>query len=76
MFQKVAIHSMPAMYQIDDLVKCEGDTFENFVKFTRAWFEAMNEEGTWKVKEFKEEQDELSFIVYECLNCIVGKSFD
>jgi hypothetical protein len=75
-FQKVAIHSMPAMYQIDDLVKCEGDTFENFVKFTSAWFKAMDEEGTWKVKEFKEEKDDLSFIVYECLNCILGKSFD
>ncbi len=75
-FQKVAIHSMPAMYQIDDLVKCEGDTFENFVKFTSAWFKAMDEEGTWKVKEFKEEKDVLSFIVYECLNCILGKSFD
>ncbi len=75
-FQKVAIHSMPAMYQIDDLVKCEGDTFENFVKFTSAWFKAMNEEGTWKVKEFKEEKDELSFIVTECVNCTLGKSFD
>ncbi len=75
-FQKVAIHSMPAMYQIEDLVKCEGDTFENFVKFTSAWFKAMDEEGTWKVKEFKEEKDELSFIVTECVNCILGKSFD
>jgi len=75
-FQKVAIHSMPAMYQIDDLIKCEGDTFENFVKFTTAWFKAMNEEGTWKVKEFKEEKDELSFVVTECVNCILGKAFD
>ena len=75
-FQKVAIISMPAMYQIDDLVKCEGGAFENFVKFTVAWFKAMDEEGTWKVKEFKEETDELSFIVYECLNVILAKSFD
>ena len=75
-FQKVAIHSMPAMYQIDDLVKCEGDTFVNFAKFTRAWFEAMNEEGTWIVKEFKEEKDELSFTVTECVNVTLCKSFD
>ena len=36
-FQKAAIHSMPALYQIDDLVQCEGDTFENFVKFNIAF---------------------------------------
>jgi hypothetical protein len=74
--QKVAIHSMPALYQIDDLVKCEGDTFDNFVKFNIAWFNAMNEEGTWKVKEIKEEKDKLTIIVTECANCEVGRAFD
>jgi cyanate lyase len=75
-FQKVAIHSMPALYQIDDLVKCEGDTFENFVKFNIAFFNAMNEEGTWKVGETKEEKDKLTIIVTECANCVLGKAFD
>ena len=75
-FQKVAIHSMPALYQIDDLVKCEGDTFENFVKFNIAWFNAMNEEGTWKVGEITEEKDKLTIIVTECANCVLGKAFD
>ena len=40
---------MPVLYQIDDLVKCEGDTFENFLKFNAAWFEAMNAAGDFKV---------------------------
>lgn len=75
-FQKVAIHSMPALYQIDDLVKCEGDTFENFVKFNIAFFNAMNEEGTWKVEETKKEKDKLTIIVTECANCVLGKAFD
>ncbi|MFC1981476.1 L-2-amino-thiazoline-4-carboxylic acid hydrolase [Chloroflexota bacterium] len=75
-FQKVAIHSMPVYYQIDDLVKCEGDTFENFVKFNIAWFRAINEEGTWKVNEFKEEKDKLTIIVTECANVVLAKSFD
>ncbi len=75
-FQKVAVYSMPAMYQIDDLVKCEGDPFENFVKFTVAWFEAMNEEGTWKVEEMKEEKDKLTFTVTECTNCTLGEAYD
>jgi len=75
-FQKVAIYSMPALYQIDDLVKCEGDSFENFVKFNTAWFNAMNEEGTWKVKEIINEKDKLTIIVTECANCILGEAYD
>jgi hypothetical protein len=74
-FQKVAIYSMPALYQIDDLVKCEGDTFENFVKFNIALFGAMNKEGTWKVGETKEEKDKLTIIVTECANCVLGQAF-
>jgi type I restriction enzyme S subunit len=74
-FQKVAVYSMPAMYQIDDLVKCEGDPFENFVKFTVAWFNAMNEEGTWKVEEMTEEKDKLTFTVTECTNCTLGEAY-
>ena len=30
---RVAVHSMPAMYQIGRLVRCEGDNFETFKKF-------------------------------------------
>ncbi|MGD8867660.1 MAG: hypothetical protein PVI01_08510 [Gemmatimonadales bacterium] len=32
-FQRVAVYSMPAIYQIDQLVQCEGDSFDNFKKF-------------------------------------------
>jgi hypothetical protein len=74
--QKIAIYSMPAFYQIDDLVKCEGDTFENFVKFTVAWFDAMNEEGTWIVEDMQKEKDNLSFKVTKCTNCVIGDAFD
>jgi hypothetical protein len=75
-FQKVAIHSMPALYQIDDLVICDGDTFDNFVKFNIAWFKAMNESGTWKVREIKKEKDKLTITVSECANCVLGEAFD
>jgi hypothetical protein len=75
-FQRVAIHSMPAYYQIDELVKCEGDTFDNFVKFNIAWFKAMNREGTFKVERFIEEENKLTIIVNECANCVIGKAFD
>ncbi len=75
-FQKVAVYSMPALYQIDDLVTCEGDVFDNFVKFNIAWFNAMNEEGTWIVDEMIEERDKLTIIVTECANCVLGDAFD
>jgi hypothetical protein len=75
-FQKVAVHSLPAMYQIDDLVKCEGDTFDNFAKFNMAWFNAMNEEGTWKVKEMTREKDHLTIVVDYCSGCEISKAFD
>jgi len=75
-FQKVAAYSMPALYQIDELVKCEGDVFENFKKFNIAWFNAMNEEGTWIVGEMKDEKDELKIVVTECANCVLGEAFE
>jgi hypothetical protein len=75
-FQEMAVYSMPAYYQIDDLVKCDGDVFENFVKFNIAWFNAMNDEGTWIVDRIEEEKDKLTIIVSECANCVISKAFD
>jgi hypothetical protein len=75
-FQKVAVISMPAFYQADDLEKCDGDTFDNFVKFNIAWFNAMNDEGTFKVGEIREEKDKLTIIVSECANCVYGNAYD
>jgi hypothetical protein len=40
MTEKVAPHSMEAMYQVDELVRCEGDVFDNFKKFHMAMFSA------------------------------------
>jgi hypothetical protein len=75
-FQKVAVYSMPAFYQIDELVQCEGDLFENFTKFNAAWFAAMQEAGTYEVETNKIENDEQTIIVTRCANCILGEAFD
>jgi hypothetical protein len=75
-FQQVAVHSMPALYQVDDLVKCEGDTFDNFAKFNVAFFNAMNDERTWIVDRMEREDDKLTIVVTECANCVVGEAFD
>lgn len=74
-FQELAVYSIPALYQIDDLLKCDGDVFDNFKKFNIAWFKAMNEEGTWIVEKIEEEEDKLTIIVSECANCKVGEAF-
>ena len=75
-FQEMAIYSMPAYYQIDDLVRCDGDVFDNFVKFNIAWFNAMNDEGTWIVDTIEREDDKLTIIISECANCVISKAFD
>ena len=74
-FQKVAVYSMPAFYQIDELVKCEGDRFDNFATFTNAWFKAMQEAGTYQVQDLKQEPDKLTFRITECLNCVLCTGF-
>lgn len=39
-FTKIAPHSMAALYQLEDLVRCDGDRFINFKKFHLALFNA------------------------------------
>jgi hypothetical protein len=67
-FQKVSVHSMPAIYQVDELVRCEGDVFENFKKFNVAMFEAMDREGTWTCDAIEDDEDRLRINVVSCAN--------
>jgi hypothetical protein len=67
-FQRVAVHSMPAIYQIEDLTACEGDAFENFKKFNVALFEAMDRQGTWKAESIEDHGDRLRIKVGTCAN--------
>ncbi len=68
MVQKVASVSMPAIYQLDELVECEGDVFTNFKKFNRAMFEEIDRTGVWKNDGFIETNDLLEFKVTTCAN--------
>jgi hypothetical protein len=67
-FQAVAVHSMPAIYQIDQLVACDGDPFENFKRFNIAMFGAMDEVGTWTTESMEDEPDHLRIPVTSCAN--------
>jgi hypothetical protein len=42
-FQRIAPMSMRALYQADDLARCEGDAFENFKEFHVALFDASQQ---------------------------------
>jgi len=60
--------SIPAIYQINDLVNCEGDVFDNYKKMNKALFNTTNRLGTWKHDGFYETEDLLEFKVTTCLN--------
>ena len=68
MMQSIAPVSLPAIYQLDELVKCEGDVFDNYKKFNRAMFVEIDRIGTWKNSGFKETDDLLEFKVTSCTN--------
>ena len=68
MMQNVAPVSLPGLYQLNDLVRCEGDVFDNFKKFNRAMFTEIDRIGTWKNSGFHETEDLLEFKVNSCAN--------
>ncbi len=76
MMQNVAPVSMPAMYQLDELVKCEGDVFDNYKKFNRAMFTEIDRIGTWKNSGFNETEDLLEFKVTSCINVELFNAID
>lgn len=65
---KMAKTSMPAIYQLSDLLKCEGDTFDNFKKFNIAMFERLSKDGTWNMEKYTNEDDKLTIKVTSCAN--------
>ena len=60
--------SIPAIYQLNDLVKCEGDVFDNFKKMNIALFERTTKDKTWHMDSFIDEPDKLTIKVTSCAN--------
>jgi hypothetical protein len=65
---KIAPISMPWLYQLDDLKKCEGDVFGNFKKMNVAMFERSTKDGTWVMESCQDEKDKLIIDVVTCAN--------
>ncbi|MBW2525682.1 MAG: L-2-amino-thiazoline-4-carboxylic acid hydrolase [Deltaproteobacteria bacterium] len=73
-FQAIAPQSLRRIYQLDDLVECDGDVFDNFKKFNVAMFEAGTRD--YHVREIVETEDHLRIVVDSCLNVDLGQWFD
>jgi hypothetical protein len=70
-FEVIALKSLPALYQLDDLVKCEGDLFENYKKFNIAMFKASDRD--FHVREIEDHENHLRIVVDRCLNVEAGE---
>lgn len=68
LIQQVAPITLPAIHAQEGVVKCEGDTFTNFKKFTKELFVACDKQGTWKNDSFIDTDDCLEFKVTSCIN--------
>lgn len=76
MIRNMAPYSLPALYQLPDLVKCEGDVFNNYKKMNRAMFTEIDRMGTWKNNGFHETDDLLEFKVTSCANIELFEAID
>ncbi|MGB5530992.1 MAG: L-2-amino-thiazoline-4-carboxylic acid hydrolase [Ignavibacteriaceae bacterium] len=65
---EIAKTSMGLIYQVDDLVRCEGDVFDNFKKMNIALFERTTKDGTWHMESYQDETDKLTINVTTCAN--------
>lgn len=73
-FKSLAKNSMSALYQVDDLIKCEGDVFANYKKMNIAIFKNSHDE--FNVKKIEETDNHLRIVLDSCLNVEAGKLFD
>jgi hypothetical protein len=65
--------SLMLMYQVDDLLMCEGDIFDNFKKMNIGIFTASSIE--YNVKEINETENHLNIVVDRCLNVELANTF-
>jgi len=68
MTQKIAPVSLSGMYQLSELVKCDGDVFNNFKEFNHAALIEMNRTGAWENNIINKTDDLLEFKVSSCAN--------
>ena len=65
--------SLMMMYQVDDLLRCDGDVFDNYKKMNIGIFKSSSVE--YNVKEINETANHLNIVVDKCLNVELANSF-
>ena len=65
---KTALTSVPLIYQVPELKRCEGDVFENFKKMNIALFERTTKDGTWLMESYEDDPDKLTIEITTCAN--------
>jgi hypothetical protein len=65
---ELAQTSMGHLYQLEDLKRCEGDTFENFKKFNIAMFQRTTRDGSWIMESYTNDPDKLTLNITTCAN--------
>lgn len=65
--------SLMMMYQVDDLIKCEGDVFDNYKKMNIGIFNSSSIE--YNVKEINDTDNHLNIVVDKCLNVELANTF-
>ena len=65
---EIAQTSMGLIYQVEDLRKCEGDTFDNFKKFNIALFQRTTRDGTWHMESYTDDPGKLTLNITTCAN--------
>ena len=65
---EIAKTSMAAIYQLNDLKRCDGDVFDNFKKMNIAMFERTTKDGTWHMESYDNQVDKLTVTITTCAN--------
>ena len=73
LLEGVWTESLLMMYQVDDLVQCEGDVFDNFKKMNIGIFTSSSVE--YNVKQINDSDNHLNIVVDRCLNVELANTF-
>ena len=73
LLEGVWTESLLMMYQVDDLVRCEGDVFDNFKKMNIGIFTSSSVE--YNVKQIHDSDNHLNIVVDRCLNVELANTF-
>lgn len=73
MFQEAAAQGgISALYQMDELLECDGDVFDNFKKFNIAMIEASAH--LFHPARIENEEDKLTFTIDRCANVDIANA--